>query len=122
MDEIEITRDKQTVSDSRIGFRGIVELRRGYKATEGGKKEDELGGRRAFDRGWRVVARRKSDLSGNLSRDTKFKSQSAFRASRTRVRKRVRERRKDRKRRETDVYIWSLCVLAPWGIRKVDPE
>lgn len=92
----ELARDEQTDSDSRpIGFRGIASREEGTKRQRE-KKGGWVGGRhpgsRAFDRGWRVVAWRKSDLSGNLSRDTKFKSQSAFRASRTRDRKRERER------------------------------
>lgn len=96
----ELARDEQTDSDSRpIGFRGIASREEGTKRQRE-KKGGWVGGRhpgsRAFDRGWRVVAWRKSDLSGNLSRDTKFKSQSAFRASRTRGRKRERERERER--------------------------
>lgn len=98
---IERPRDAQTVLDSRpIGFHGIASREEGTKRKREEKKEDELGSQasrqsQAFDRGWRFVAGRKSDLSGNLSRDTKFKSQNVFRGRESEWEK-VKERERER--------------------------
>lgn len=98
---IERPRDAQTVLDSRpIGFHGIAGREEGTKRKREEKKEDELGSQasrqsQAFDRGWLFVAGRKSDLSGNLSRDTKFKSQNVFRGRESEWEK-VKERQRER--------------------------